>query len=299
MKNKKILFISNHASFFVSHRLNIFNYSHKKNYEFSLIFGNPASKNMEKTAIRELIKKKVKFLKLNYSNSSFSIIKDLFSFYKILNFIIKYKPDVIHSASPKANLYAGILGRLFNKISLVISFSGMGYLYTEKKFNIIFNLKKVLFDTLLNFIFSKKRKKIIVQNKNDYFLVKKKFNINKKNILIIKGGSGIDLKKFTKIQRKPTKNVVMISRVLKNKGVIEFFKAAEMLKVKYPKWKFIIVGALDYNSPDKVSPDIINYYKKNKIIIFKGFDNQISKILSKTEIYCLPSYREGMPKSTL
>ena len=66
MKNKKILFISNHASFFVSHRLNIFNYSHKKNYEFSLIFGNPASKNMEKTAIRELIKKKVKQLNIPF-----------------------------------------------------------------------------------------------------------------------------------------------------------------------------------------------------------------------------------------
>ena len=299
MKNKRLLFISNHASFFVSHRLNIFNYSLKKNYEFRLIFGKPASKKMEKIAIRELIKKKIKYLKLSYSNNSFSIMNDLFSFFKILNYIIKYKPDLIHSASPKANLYAGILGKFFNKISIVISFSGMGYLYTEKKINLIFYLKKLIFDSLLYFIFSKKKKRIIVQNKNDYALLKNKFNISQKNILRIKGGSGIDLNKFIKIKRKPTKNVVLISRVLKNKGVIEFFKAAELLKIKYPQWKFIIVGALDYNSPDKVNPNIINYYKKNKIIIFKGFENQISKILSKTEIYCLPSYREGMPKATL
>ena len=91
----------------------------------------------------------------------------------------------------------------------------------------------------------------------------------------------------------------MISRVLINKGALEFFKAAEILKVKFPDWKFIIVGSQDYDSPDKISPDIINYYKKKKFVLFKNYRSDICKILSKTEIFCLPSHREGMPKSTI
>ena len=70
-------------------------------------------------------------------------------------FIRHYKPDIIHSASPKANLYAGFLGRLFPKTSLVISFSGMGYLYTNKSFNLSINIKKFIFEVVLYFIFLK------------------------------------------------------------------------------------------------------------------------------------------------
>ena len=58
MKNKRLLFISNHASFFVSHRINIYQACKKTNNEFRLIFGNPASQKMEKIAINKLNKEK-------------------------------------------------------------------------------------------------------------------------------------------------------------------------------------------------------------------------------------------------
>ena len=136
MNNKRLLFISNHAAFFVSHRYNISKDSLRNGYEFHLIIGNPASKKMEKYAIQKLKKEKVKFSKLNYSNSSFSLLKDLSSLIKMIKLIRRYKPNIIHSASPKANIYAGILAKLFKSTSLVMSFSGLGYLYTEKNNNL-------------------------------------------------------------------------------------------------------------------------------------------------------------------
>ena len=88
MDNKKLLFISNHAAFFVSHRLNIFKESLKNNYKFHLIFGNSASKKMEKYAIQKLKKEKVKFSKFNYSNNSFSFLNDFSSLIKMIYLIL-------------------------------------------------------------------------------------------------------------------------------------------------------------------------------------------------------------------
>ncbi len=116
---------------------------------------------------------------------------------------------------------------------------------------------------------------------------------------MIKGGSGIYLEKYKKIKKKKSKNIIMVSRILKNKGIIEFCKAAELLKKKYPEWKFILIGTKDYLSPDTIDDQIINYYVKNKIIKLLGYKKNIINILSSSEIFCLPSYREGMPKATL
>ena len=270
MNKKKILFLSNHSAFFVSHRLNIFEEAKKNNYDFYLIFGKADSHQIENLQIKKLKKKKVNFSKFDYSNNSFSLINDFWSLIKIASIIRKYKPTLIHSASPKANIYAGILAKFFDNIGLVMSFSGMGYLYTEKKNNLSLSVKKFLFNKLLSLIFSKKKKKIIVQNSNDYYLLKKKFNLIRKDLIHITGGSGVDIKKFSKIKRKKTKNIVMISRILKNKGVLEFFKASKLLKLKYPDWKFKIVGSSDYNSPDKINKKTIEYYQKKKNHNFRG-----------------------------
>jgi glycosyltransferase involved in cell wall biosynthesis len=295
---KKILFISNHASFFVSHRINLYEEALKRFYEFYLIFGSGASKVMEKNALIYIKKKKIKFSRLTFSNNNFSI-NDFVSLLSVIFFIRKFNPNIVHSASPKANIYAGISAFLFKKILLVISFSGMGYLFTQKKLDIITIFKKILFKFLLKFIFLKKKKKIIVQNKHDYKFLINNFNLKVKDIILIKGGSGIYLEKYKKIKKKKSKNIIMVSRILKNKGIIEFCKAAELLKKKYPEWKFILIGTKDYLSPDTIDDQIINYYVKNKIIKLLGYKKNIINILSSSEIFCLPSYREGMPKATL
>ena len=87
--------------------------------------------------------------------------------------------------------------------------------------------------------------------------------------------------------------------MVKNKGIIEFIEAAKILKKDFPKWNFIIYGAKDYLSHDAFKLEDYKNELMNKTIIYKGFEKNIKKILNDTTIFCLPSYREGMPKSVL
>ena len=124
--SKKILFISNHASFFCTHRLNIFKESVRRKLGFRLIFGNSASKSMDKHAIKILNQQKVNYIKLKYSHNSINFFKDISSIIKIIKVIKDFFPDVIHSASPKANLLLCVISKIIKVKLIVLSMSGLG-----------------------------------------------------------------------------------------------------------------------------------------------------------------------------
>ena len=71
------------------------------------------------------------------------------------------------------------------------------------------------------------------------------------------------------------------------------------MKKKFPQWKFIIAGTLDYKGPGEFSKDELIGLKKNRNIIFSGYQKNLSKLFKKTSIVCLPSYNEGLSKSLI
>ncbi|WP_259341087.1 glycosyltransferase [Mammaliicoccus sciuri] len=63
--------------------------------------------------------------------------------------------------------------------------------------------------------------------------------------------------------------------------------------------KFIIIGSLPDSERDNEAIKIVNSFKDNKNIIFTGQISNINEYLYISDIYCLPSYREGMPRSII
>lgn len=294
---KRILFLSNHLAFFVSHRLNLYLEAKKRNYEFLLVAGKQSSQKMERIALETIKSQKIPCKTLQLKSYKFDLLDDvrsMITFYKIIK---NYNPDVIHTVAPKTNLYGGLVAFFLGVKSTVMSFSGMGFLFTDK-LNLINFFKKKIYLFALRIILMNNNLKIIVQNKTDLLFFKKNFQVKKK-VILIKGGSGINLKKIQKLKKKKVKNIVFSGRLVKNKGIIEFIEAAKLLKPKFPDWKFLIYGANDYLSHDKF--DLFEYKNElnKKIIIYMGFKKNIVEILENTTIFCLPSYREGMPKSVL
>ena len=94
---------------------------------------------MEKNALIYIKKKKIKFSRLTFSNNNFSI-NDFVSLLSVI-FYRKFNPNIVHSASLK-QIYTQEFLLFIQKILLVISFSGMGYLFTQKKLDIITIFKK-------------------------------------------------------------------------------------------------------------------------------------------------------------
>lgn len=298
MIKKKIVFFVNHAAFFVSHRLNLAVSAKKQGFNVEIILGNPASIEEEKRAIKILKDKKIKIKKFPFSSAGTNLLNNFLCLFKIFFYLKNNTADIIHLISPKAILLGGIIARILKIKLMIISISGMGYIFTNK-LNTREKIIKKIYLLILKFILQHKKKKIIVQNKYDYFFFKKNFNLNLKEIVKIKG-SGVNLKNFLKIKIKNNhKTVSFIGRIIREKGILEYIKASKILKKNHKDWKFNLIGSLDYDKPSKFSEATILNWKKNNYINICGYQPNIRNLYSKSSIICLPSYREGMPKTIL
>jgi glycosyltransferase involved in cell wall biosynthesis len=297
---KKIIFIVNHAAFFCSHRLAIAQQLIKQNYSFHLIIGQAGSNEMEAEAIKVL-----KINKISYSRTLFSpqfsinIFKEFFSIIQIIFILCKIRPYIVHLVSPKAILFGGIASKLAFIKKRVFAISGLGYFYTGKK-NLKHKILKSIYFSLLKIIFSNDSTKIIIQNNSDHIELKNILNLHNDDKFEIIHGSGVDHKvfKFAKFNNRK-KVILMTARILFDKGVVEFFKAAKILKKKHKDWKFILIGSIDYKSPSTLDRAIFEKLLKEKNVEWKGFKKDIRNDIKNCSIFCLPSYREGMSKSLI
>jgi glycosyltransferase involved in cell wall biosynthesis len=293
MHSKKIAYVINHLSFFYSHILPHAIVAKKNGFIIKVFCGNPVSINSEKFARKQMKKNKINFVNCNFDSTSLNPIKDIFAFFKILTELRKYQPDIVHITTPKAQILGGVCSRILKIKAIVIFISGMGYLFSND-LNFLEKIYKKLFYFIQSLVFKHKKLKIIVENKYDYRYFINCFSLKKNQISIIKG-SGVDLSKFKKVNITQNRIILLPARVVKEKGIIEFIKASKLLQ-KYP-YDFVVAGSLDYEKSSGLKKEELEKLNIDKIVKFIGYQKNIYSILKKTAIVCLPSYREGLPKS--
>lgn len=289
-KNNKIIIIVNDLKFFLSHRLPIAEALLNKGFEVSIGYGDQGEVD-----IKVLEQKGFNLKLIPLHRGSINLFKDIKSFIYLWKFIIKEKPILAHFVTIKPYLYGGIISRFTGVKCVVAAVSGLGSLFISNKFKnralrlILFLLYKIAFNHF--------NQKIIFHNSEDVRLLKKWGVLEIEKVCLIKG-SGVNLRDFTNL-KEPTgiPVVCFAARLLRDKGVNEYFLAAKLLKERGINAKFLIVGDLDSKNPSGLDLKDLNTLKSQKIVKFLGYVNDIPKLYSRSNIICLPSYREGLPKS--
>lgn len=231
-------------------------------------------------------------LPLSFSRKKKSILELIYLFYKFLYYFLKIKPDLYFSFTLKPNLIGGLCANILN-IKSIINFTGLGTLILNN------NIVNRIIIKFLQFSL-KKSSCVFFHNENDLKIFKNNNNKNKINYNIIQG-SGVDLEKFNFYSLNNDKNLVFlfIGRFIKDKGIIEFIKAANILKKNYNNISFLAIGDYDYDNISGIKEkDILDINKLNNVEII-GFQDNILNYLIRASCVVLPSYREGMSKSLL
>lgn len=286
------MILINDLSFFYSHRLNIAEYSKAKGFEVVIGYGELGGADPKR-----LENKCFKATYIPIQRGGINPFKDMKSLFYIWKFFKKEKPDIVHLVTIKPYLYGGIISRLIGIPCLVSAVTGLGSLFISN------NLKSKIFRLFLfpiyKFAFNHFNQKIILQNKDDLNHLKKWGVLNLRNVKIIKG-SGVNLEMFTNLtEQSGTPVVCFAARLLKDKGVLEFVSAARQLKEKNINARFLLAGNLDANNPTSLSIEDLSNIKKDGYVEILGHVKDIPALYRMSHIICLPSYREGMPKSLL
>lgn len=292
----KVLFLSNHATYFASHRFEIAKCLMKKNISVSLFCG---SKTINEEHVHEKLRLSGMTVRIcGHRSGSKSLLSLLIFFFNFIFFLKRERPDLIHCVSIKAMIIGLIYAKIGGPTRLIIALSGLGSLLTlEPGSSRFFIFRKLLIHNLLKILMQpSKNITYIVQNNEDKLFLIDKLNIKDDKIELI-AGSGVDLAAYYAIDSKDKKNVVlMASRLLKNKGVVEFLLAVQKLRAKYPNWIFKLAGAIDEDSPASCTKDELDNLISSSGCQPLGHVTDIPNMLKEVSIFVLPSYREGFPK---
>jgi len=87
--------------------------------------------------------------------------------------------------------------------------------------------------------------------------------------------------------------------MLATKGLPEFIDATRILKQKGLKARFAIAGATDPGNPASISEEQIEIWKQSGLVEWWGWQDDMPSTLSQADIFCLPSYREGVPNALI
>jgi glycosyltransferase involved in cell wall biosynthesis len=205
------------------------------------------------------------------------------------------KPDHVLAYTIKPIIWGGIAARLLGFKGFNAMITGLGYAFEKGSFarNSINFIVKHLYKFALA-----KAKNVIFQNQDNRKLFTTLGLVEAEKCHRV-FGSGVDIDDYQQ-QPLPSHEVtfLLIARLLGDKGIREFAKAAKIVKKQYPQATFQLLGPYD-SSPDKISAAEVAQWQSDGHIEYLGETRNVKPFIEACHIYTLPSYHEGLPRTVL
>lgn len=293
MEGKTLLYVVNAAEYFVSHRMPIAQKA--KELGCSVHVASTGLAGSASEAIKIIEEQGFTYHDIPLKRGGQNPLVELWSLVKLYILMRQLSPDVVHLVTLKPVLYGGLAARFSGVKSVVAAVAGLGTIFIAQ--SRIAKMRRWLVIRFLKLAFSSPGFTAIFQNPDDRddLLARKVLTPSQTKII---RGSGVSLEKYPYTPEPAGKSViVMASRLLKDKGVLEFFKASEILKDRNVVVELRLIGDCDPRNPTSLTPEEAEAWGAKASVKLLGFRSDIADQYAAANVVCLPSYREGLPKS--
>ncbi len=237
-----------------------------------------------------------RFVHLEIDNQGTHPVRDLLLLWRYWILLRTEKPDLCLFYTVKPNIYGSVASK-FCGVPFINNVTGLGAVFIGSGWlrEFVATLYKLAF---------RNSSKVFFQNKDDLQLFLENKLISRQSTDVLPG-SGIDLNRFFPIEvgldvtiNQPFK-FLLIARMLKDKGVVEYVNAAQILKESGINAKFCLLGFLDVQNPAAISTEQMKTWTEQGFVTYLGSSNDVRSHIAQAHCIVLPSYREGAPRSLL
>lgn len=250
----------------------------------------------------------VNFISLgDFKNNQASLFSQLSYAWLLFKVLRTSRIDVIHHFTMQPVLIGTLVARLCS-VKSICTITGLGHLFIGMDENPVPLHLRLLMINATNY-----SEKVIFQNGTDEIFLRGKKCIGARINSTVIMGSGVDIDKYHPVKGIANKkssltkkafgypcNFVMVSRLIKEKGIDEFCEMASAIHKLYPgKASFTVVGDIDKNNPSSYSKSKILELFEFSEVRYVPHTDDILTYLHEADVMVLPSYREGLSMSLL
>ena len=208
------------------------------------------------------------------------------------------QPDLAHHVALKPVVFGGIVARAAGVTRIVSAIAGLGFVFSSDSLRA--RVLRPLLRRLLRMTLGGEKHRVIVQNQDDRETVVRGGLAPQRRVVLIRG-AGVPTEAFHPGQPAAGPPiVVLVARLLWDKGIGEFVSAAAAMKARGVPVRFRLIGASDPDNPAAIPDSRLETWHRSGIIECLGHRDDVAALLRESTIFCLPTrYGEGIPRSLL
>ena len=227
-------------------------------------------------------------------------LADMLATYKLAQQIKQLKPDLVFSYFAKPVIFGTLAAKIAKVPKIIGMLEGLGYTFTDQPNGL--SSKTKLIKAIQVFLYKlalPKLDQLILLNHDDKtdLLINNDIEVKETYNL---GGIGLDLNqyKYSPATKDLPIQFLFIGRLLKEKGIHDFIAAAQIVKEKFPQTIFTVLGGIDEANLGALTQGELTQYIDQNVIDYPGHVENIAERIKQSHVFVLPSYREGVPRST-
>lgn len=207
-------------------------------------------------------------------------------------------PQIVHSVTPKGNLYAGLAVRGAKSVRGVVgTVTGLGYVFSSSELKA--RLLRPILVQAYRHVFGDPRTRVVFQNPTDRALFLEMGIVRAERTQLVPG-SGVDTAHFA-VMPEPAGSVraLFLGRLLRDKGVVTLAEAARILKRRDPSIRIELLGDLDPGNPASIERADLEAWRAEDLLDWTASVADVRPRLAASHMAVLPSLREGVPMALL
>ncbi|WP_028352656.1 glycosyltransferase family 4 protein [Bordetella petrii] len=286
----RLLFVVNNPAFFLSHRLPLALAARRAGYEVHVA-------TMPGDSVAQIEAHGLTHHAVPMTRSGQQPLQELATVWALWRLFRRLRPDLVHLVTIKPVLYGGIAARLAGVPAMVSAISGLGFVFVARGAKAA--LVRAVVTVLYRLALGHRNSRVVFQNTNDRDLLRGVGAVREEQVVMIRG-SGVDLSAYAATPEPPPPvAALMVARLLRDKGVLEFVEAARLLRSRGVPVRMVLAGGVDPGNPASVTQADVDAWQREGCIEALGERSDVAELYAGSHIAVLPSYREGLPRSLI